>query len=68
MSFRVTISDAEPEFNFPRFKVASLDLGNDGSVLLGRVDLNEASWDLLLFFAELLGFTLCQYGLVKPGG
>ena len=68
ISLRVTIGDAEPEFNFPWEKVALLDLGNDGSVFLHRVDLNEASWDFLLFFAELLGFTLCHWGLVEPWG
>ena len=60
MSLRVTIGDAEPEFNFPSNKVAPLDLGKDGSVLLSRVDLNEASRDLLLLFAELLRLALCQ--------
>ena len=68
MSLRVTIGDSEPEIDFLGNRVASLDLGNDGSVLLCRVDLNEASWDLLLFFAELLGFTLCHWGLVEPWG
>ena len=60
MSLRVTIGDAEPELNPPRNKVTPLDLGNDGIVLLHRVDLNEMSWDFLLFFTELLGFALCQ--------
>ena len=60
MSLRVTIGDAEPEIDFLGNRVAPFDLGNDGSVLLCRVDLNEVSWDLLLLFAELLGLTLCQ--------
>ena len=59
---------AEPEVDFPRKRVSPLHLGNDGSVLLRRIDLNETSWDLLLFFAELLGFTLCHLGLVEPWG
>ena len=56
------IGDAEPEVNkvYPRNKVLPVDLGKDGSVLLCRIDLHEMSWDFLLFFAELLGFTLRQ--------
>ena len=68
LTLSVTVVDAQPEVNFPRIKVLPLHLGIDGSVLLQRVDLNEVSWDFLLFFAELLGFTLCQWGLVEPLG
>ena len=60
MSLRMTISDAEPEIDFLGNRVAPLDLVNDGSVLLCRVDLNEMSRDLLLLFAELLCLALCQ--------
>jgi len=56
----VTIGDAEPEVNSPRNKVLPLDLGEDGYVLLCRVDLNEMSRDLLLLFTELLRLALCQ--------
>ena len=66
LTLSVTVVDAQPEVNFPRIKVLPQHLGIDGSVLLQRVDLNEVSWDFLLFFAELLGFTLCHWGLVEP--
>ena len=68
MSLGVTVGDAKPEVNFPGKSVLPLHLGFDGSVLLGRVDLNEACWEFLLFFAELLGFTLCHWVLVEPWG
>ena len=66
LTLSVTVVDAQPEVNFPRIKVLPLHLGIDGSVLLQRVDLNEVSWDFLLFFAELLGFTLCHWGFMEP--
>ena len=68
MSLRVTIGDAKPEYNVPRNKVATLDLGDDGAVLLCRLDLNKVSWDLLLISAELHSLTLRQWGLVEPWG